>query len=202
MRRARSVRRGSVFADVQAGKAVEPDACVACLDQRADVSLRHPFLQGFVPSLYLTPLVPDECRGLLARGRFTSEETETVLARTGCHPFLVQLIASRLFESRDLGATLDHVAYDEMVSNFFSVDFQTLDTSERTLLEETARQPGASLRELAQAAGIREDAAEPLLYGLRMMGYLSLEGGKFSLGNWFFERWLRRVEATREARPV
>lgn len=174
---------------------------LARIDETTSFST-SPFLQGFVPSLYLTPLAPDECRALLARGRFTAEETETVLARTGCHPFLVQLIASRLFESRDLGATLDHVAYDEMVSNFFSVDFQTLDSSERTLLEEAARLSGASLRELAQAAGIREEAAEPLLYGLRMMGYLALEGGKFSLGNWFFERWLRRVEATREARPV
>jgi len=161
-----------------------------------------PFLQGFVPPLYLTPLLAEECRGLLARGRFGEEETETILARTGCHPFLVQLIASRLFESRDLGATLDHVACDEMVSNFFSVDFQTLDGSERTLLEEAARSSGPTARELAQAAGLREEAAEPLLYGLRMMGYLTLEGGRFRLGNWFFERWLRRVGTASEARPV
>ena len=45
---------------------------------------------------------------------------------------------------------------------------------------------------------------EPLLYGLRMMGYLTAEKRRATAsGNWFFERWLRRVSAARasEARP-
>jgi hypothetical protein len=50
--------------------------------------------------------------------------------------------------------------------------------------------------------GRGDDAAEPLLFGLRMMGYLSAENGAYRVGNWFFERWLRRVTAARgEARP-
>jgi predicted transcriptional regulator len=116
------------------------------------------------------------------------------MARTANHPFLVQLIASRVFESRDLGATLDQVAADEMVSNFFSVDFQTLDGDERALLEQMARDGARSRKELAQAIRRTEETVEPLLYGLRMMGYLTTaESGSYRIGNWFFERWLRRV---------
>ena len=77
-----------------------------------------PFLQGFIPPVYLTPLTPDEGRTLLARGAFAAGDVELVLERTGRHPFLLQLLASRLFESRDLAATLDQLAADEMIANY------------------------------------------------------------------------------------
>jgi hypothetical protein len=171
---------------------------LARIDERTDF-VTSPFLLGFIPPLYLTPLAGDEARALLARGQFASAEVELVLSRTACHPFLVQLIASRLFESRDLAATLDQVAADEMVANFFSVDFQTLDPDERTVLEEVARDGTRSRRELAQVLRRTEEATEPLLYGLGKMGYLTESDGAFRIGNWFFDRWLRRVMAG--ARP-
>ncbi len=169
---------------------------LARIDSEADLAT-SPFLQGFIPPLYLSPLQPDEGRALLARGEFTSAEVEEILARTASHPFLVQLIASRLFESRDLTTTLDQIASDEMVSNFFSVDFQTLDPAERALLEEVARDGPRTRRELAEAVRLSEDAAEPLLFGLDKMGYLAQDGGAQRIGNWFFERWLRRAVAAR-----
>ncbi len=163
-----------------------------------------PFLQGFIPPLYLTPLEPDEARALLARGRFAEEDCQRIMETTGCHPFLVQLIASRLFESGDLSATLDQVASDEMVANFFAVDFATLDPEERALLEEVAREGSRSPQELAHARGRSEEALAPLLFGLRMMGYLAPDGSRLRVGNWFFERWLRRVDAgrPREVRSI
>ena len=175
---------------------------LARIDEISDVDT-SPFLQGFIPPVYLTPLAADEARALLVRGQFTKDEVEMVLERTANHPFLVQLIASRLFESRDLGATLDQVAADEMVSNFFSVDFQTLDGDERTLLEQMARDGARSRKELAQAIRRTEETVEPLLYGLRMMGYLTTaENGSYRIGNWFFERWLRRVTTNAGTRPA
>lgn len=173
---------------------------LAQIDDLPDVAT-SPFLQGFIPALYLTPLQPDEAKALLARGRFSDEEQARIQERTANHPFLLQLIASRLFESRDLAATLDQVAADEMVSNFFSVDFQTLDARERALLEPVARSGEQTLDELARAAAVPRETAETLLFGLRMMGYLSLEDGRYRIGNWFFERWLRRVAAA-EPRPA
>ena len=176
---------------------------LARIDERTDFAT-SPFLQGFIPPLYLTPLAPEEARALLARGSFSREEVEVILERTASHPFLVQLIASRLFESRDLAGTLDQVASDEMVSNFFSVDFQTLEATERAILEEVAREGTGTRKDLVQLTGLAEEALEGLLFGLRMMGYLAPDGPRYRIGNWFFERWLRRVSTARpnEARTV
>jgi AAA domain len=173
---------------------------LAQLDDLPDVAT-SPFLQGFIPALYLTPLQPEEARALLARGRFSEADQVRIQERTANHPFLLQLIASRLFESHDLSATLDQVAADEMVSNFFSVDFQTLDARERALLEPVARSGEQTLDGLARAASLPRETAETLLFGLRMMGYLSLADDRYRIGNWFFDRWLRRVVAT-EPRPA
>jgi len=160
-----------------------------------------PFLQGFIPPVYLTPLSPDEGRTLLARGGFSPEDVELVLDRTAAHPFLLQLLAARLFESRDLAATLDQLAADEMIANYFAVDFTALAEAECALLSEVAREGKRTRAELARALGRPEDDVEVLLYGLTMLGYLAREGDGWKLGNWLFERWLRRRVAS-VSRPV
>ncbi len=169
---------------------------LAGIDERTDFAT-SPFLQGFIPPLYLPPFADTEARALLARGQFTEDEVSTILARTANHPFLVQLIASRVFESRDLAGTLDQVAIDEMVANFFSVDFQTLDAPERAVLEEVVGGGGSTKSRLARTLGRSEEALEADLFGLRRLGYLALEGDTYRVGNWFFERWLKRVTAER-----
>jgi hypothetical protein len=167
---------------------------LARIDEAAPLAT-SPFLQGFTPPVYLTPLAPAECRALLVRGSFSSGETEAIIERTAAHPFLVQLLASRLFESRDLAATLDQLGADEMVANFFSVDFQTLDELERALLAEVAREGTRSGPELTQALGRDEEALAVPLHALSMLGYLLRENARYRIGNWFFERWLRRTAA-------
>lgn len=177
---------------------------LARIDERTDFAT-SPFLQGFIPPLYLCPLEQAEAQALLARGSFSEDESQRICERTGNHPFLLQLIASRLFESHDLSATLDQVAADEMVANFFSVDFQTLEEHERALLEEVAREGGGlTRRALAGGLSRSEETLEPQLFGLVRMGYLSEPDGTLRLGNWFFERWLKRVAGTRvsEARTL
>ena len=168
---------------------------LARVDEEAPMPT-SPFLQGFIPPVYLTPLAFEEGRALLARGGFAAEDVELVLQRTACHPFLVQLLASRLFESRDLAATLDQLAADEMVANYFAVDFSTLEETERALLAEVAREGALSSRALASALGRSEEALAAPLYGLSMLGHLRRDGEHWRLGNWFFERWLRRRVAT------
>jgi hypothetical protein len=151
-----------------------------------------PFLQGFIPPVYLTPLRHDEGRALLARGGFAAADADAILERTACHPFLVQLIASRLFESRDLAVTLDQLAADEMVANYFAVDFSTLEAVERDALSEIAREGPRTRAELARALGRPEEDLDSPLYGLSMLGYLRRDADTHKLANWFFERWLRR----------
>jgi DNA-binding IclR family transcriptional regulator len=79
-----------------------------------------------------------------------------------------------------------------MVSNYFSVDFSTLEEGERALLSQVAREGACTRRELALALGRTEDALETPLYGLSMLGYLARDGEGWKLGSWLFERWLRR----------
>jgi hypothetical protein len=169
------------------------------IDEEAPLAT-SPFMQGFIPPLYLSPLSADECRALLARGGFPREDVETIAERTACHPFLVQLLASRFYESRDLAATVDQLAADEMVANFFAVDFHTLEETERAVLSELAREGTRSRRELAGTLGRAEDVLEGSLHGLSMLGYLARDGESCRLGNWFFERWLRRRLA--DGRPA
>ena len=63
---------------------------------------------------------------------------------------------------------------------------------ERELLSEVAREGTRSLRELASASGQSDESVEVPLYGLTMLGYLAREGESYRLGNWLFERWMRR----------
>ena len=162
-----------------------------------DVSLpTSPFLHGFIPPVYLTPLTADEGRTLLARGGFAPEDVEVALERTACHPFLLQLLASRLFESRDLAATLDQLAADEMISNYFAVDFAALAEGERALLGEVAREGSRTRAELARGLGRSEDELEVPLYALTTLGYLARRDDGWAIGNWLFERWLRRRVAS------
>ncbi len=58
------------------------------------------------------------------------------------------------------------------------------------------RAPGRAGELALVIGGPREDALEPALFGLPMMGYLASTGSaRYRLGNWFFDRWLRRVSA-------
>ena len=164
---------------------------LARVDEQAALPT-SPFLQGFIPPVYLTPLTLAEGRALLARGGFAPADADTVLERAACHPFLVQLIASRLFESRDLAVTLDQLAADEMVANYFAVDFGTLEPVERDALAEVAREGRRTRSELARKLGRPEEDLDSPLYGLSMLGYLARDGEAYRLANWFFERWLRR----------
>jgi hypothetical protein len=152
-----------------------------------------PFLQGFVPPLYLAPLVADEGLTLLARGAFSDADCQTILERTASHPFLVQLIASRLYEVGNLDAVLEQVGVDEMVANFFSVDFQTLEKHERRMIEEVARADRLTLKQIGQAVSAPEEALAPSLVALEKMGYLTLDAQGYRVGNSFFCRWLRRA---------
>jgi len=173
---------------------------LARLDEEVPLAT-SPFLQGFIPPTYLTPLTADEGRALLARGGFPPGDVELVVERTACHPFLLQLLASRLFESRDLAATLDQLAADEMVANYFAVDFGTLSDGERALLSEVAREGRRTRAEVARALARPEDDLDAPLHALTMLGYLVRDGDGWRLGSWFFERWLRR-RVTAAARAV
>jgi hypothetical protein len=128
-----------------------------------------PFLQGFIPPSYLTPLTPEEGRTLLARGGFSDEDVELVVERTSAHPFL-QLLASRLFESRDWRRRRPG-RRDEMIANYFA------STSPRwprpSARAWVAREGSRTRAELTLTLGRSDDDVDALVYGLTMLGYLA-----------------------------
>ena len=163
-----------------------------------------PFLQGFIPPVYLTPLSPDEDgRALLARGGFAARGRRArSCERTACHPFLLQLLASRLFESRDLAATLDQLAADEMVVELLRGRLRDArGGGARAALGGGARGPAHAARSWRGARPRPRTTSTTPLYGLSMLGYLAREGEGCKLANWFFERWLRRRVATAARTP-
>lgn len=164
---------------------------LARLDALAPLAT-SPFLHGFLPPAYLTPFEVDEAKALLSRAEFDDATMNAIVERTGQHPFLVQLIGSRLFGTDDVEGTLAAVANDDMVANFFSVDFQTLDPIEQRALSEVARERSTGPKDLSATLGIDAEALASTLLGLTQMGYLRQSGGQYSIGNWFFESWLRR----------
>ncbi len=151
-----------------------------------------PFLHGFAPPVYLECLTPTDARALLSPAGFSNEDVETVIARTGCHPFLLQLIGSRLLKSRDLNATLDQVAGDKMLASFFAVDFQMLSWPEDGLLAAVAREGPRTSAQLGAALSASEESLAGPLHALSMLGYLQRQEDRWRMGNWFYEQWLRR----------
>jgi len=85
-----------------------------------------------------------------------------------------------------------------MVSNFFSVDHQTLEPIERKILDEVAREKSLAPTDIGTALAAPGDTLSPHLLGLAQMGYLKQAGGRYSIGNWFFETWLRRQSLLRD----
>jgi hypothetical protein len=172
------------------------------IDERMDFAT-SPFLQGFVPPIYLTPFTRDEALAILDRGDFSPETTQLIMNRTANHPFLLQLVASRLYDGADLSATLEQIAADEMIASFFSNDFQALDPVEQAILTEVARLGQVIREDLLDVSARDPDALTLALFALRAMGYLVLDNEKYRIGNSFFERWLLRARpsSSQERRP-
>jgi hypothetical protein len=172
------------------------------IDERMDFAT-SPFLQGFVPPIYLTPFTRDEALALLDRGEFKPETAQEIMNRTANHPFLLQLVASRVFDGDDLSSTLEQIAADEMIASFFSNDFQALDPAEQRILSEVSRLGQVTREDLMDSVTRDPEALALALFALRTMGYLALNDEKYLISNSFFERWLSRARpaAAQERRP-
>ena len=96
-----TARRPSATAIASSASVITATRRLARLDETAAL-VTSPFLHGFLPPAYLTPLENDETAALLARGGFSDSAVTAIAEKTGNQPFLVQLIASRLFENKDL----------------------------------------------------------------------------------------------------
>jgi len=151
-----------------------------------------PFLYGFVPPVFLTPLEENESRQLLAKGLFSEHDIETIIRKTNSHPYLIQLIARRLFENRGLNEVIEEIVFDDMISNFFSMDFNYLNDFERELLLGLLECESKTLDCLKEVVAKPSQPLLKSLYELQQLGFINHSENSFTIANYFFKQWLAR----------
>ena len=129
---------------------------------------------------------------LIDRGGFDAADAATLMRLSGGHPYLLQLLCRRLFESRDLAAVEADLHADELVSRFFEVDFETLETPERRILHTVLLAGGLTPADLARRTAIESDRLNRDLQTLIALGFLKRDDETVRMANPIFERWLRR----------
>jgi hypothetical protein len=170
--------------------------------QRDDTS---PFLHGFSPPLYISGLSDDEALSLVHQDQlaadsgpeFTEENAIEICRRCDNHPYLIQLVCKRLLETGDLEEACRQVASDRMISYFFSVDFEMLSATEKTVLRLIAEQGAAtdeSIHAVMQADTADRDDA---LQRLENLGFIGRDEKRhYVLPSSFFRRWLEELRVS------
>ncbi len=148
-----------------------------------------PFLFGFVPPVYLTPLAPSQACQLIRLGGFPESIVQEVVEKANNHPYLIQLIGRRLFDVNDLRVVIDEICADDMVAHFFSVDFHCLEPGEKEILLFILQKEGLGLAQLQRHFG---DRLVQHLYELVQLGFVVKREGRYEIGNFFFRQWLAR----------
>jgi len=169
-----------------------------------------PFLEGFTPPLYIQPLEDDEARALIRQANLPSDsrprldEGDVELVRENCnnHPYLIQLLCEKFMELRDLKASIEGLASDAMISYFFSVDFELLTETERSILHVVAKCDTLTPRSLQQELSATSATLDGSLYRLEHLGYIRRNAdNRFDLANYFFRRWFREQSPAPAAGP-
>jgi len=151
-----------------------------------------PFLHGFIPPLYLSHLDDQEAEQLIGLGNFESHLIEAIKDKTGNHPFLVQLLCKRLFETENFAGIIEEITTDQMVSHFFEIDFNYLLETEKKIIWYILNDDNLSVPELQQRCNIPVEKLIHFVYSLRNLGYLKQTNSHFRISNFFFRNWLVR----------
>jgi protein kinase-like protein len=171
--------------------------------ERGDTS---PFLHGFTPPLYIRGLSDDEARSLIrqanlssdSRPRFEDSVVEEIRKRCDNHPYLIQLVCKRCLELGDLNAAVEEVASDQMVSYFFSVDFEMLADAEKDVLRIIADKTTAGSDSLLGKMGSQGGELSGILYRLEQLGFIRRNSAtSYELVNYFFRRWFKDLPDAR-----
>lgn len=145
-----------------------------------------PFLHGFAPPVYLPPLLETEIQPLLAKAGFTPEIQKILYQLTGGHPFLLQVMAKRTLELGSIDQVFENMQHDETLQNFFTVDYNTLQAGEKSLLRRCAENKVS-----AAATSTTENMAKQTLLAL---GLLSEYEGILQPRSPLIKAWLEMVK--------
>ena len=145
-----------------------------------------PLIFGYLPSLGFSPLENSWILNAFA-----------IASVVGM--FFSNQFADRNFAAEKFLAFSHLIGGLAMLGLFFTKDFPLF--FGLMVLHSLFYVPTISVTNSLAFANLRNPAKE---FGLVRMGYLSDEDGTLRLGNWFFERWLKRVAGARvgEARTL
>jgi len=108
-----------------------------------------------------------------AHPSFSDDEVERIRRQCGNHPYQIQLLCRRALDRGDLEDAIEEVAHDRAVSFFFSVDYELLGDTERSILSLLAEQPNVSLTEVQRRLGDTSDAVATSLTALHALGLVN-----------------------------
>ncbi len=169
----------------------------ALADMRGDTS---PFLHGFAPPIPISRLSDEDARALIRQEKLPDSKrpaigasaVETIRSRSDNHPYLMQLVAKRYLELEDLEEAIEQVAADQMVSYFFSVDFEMLSKVQREVLRVVAESSVASSDSILQRISTDPGELSSVLLSMEQLGYIRRNPERqFELTNFFFRRWFK-----------
>jgi len=164
-----------------------------------------PFLDGFTPPLAIGSLDDEAARQLIRQSQlpetahpsFSDDEVERIRRQCGNHPYQIQLLCRRALDRGDLEDAIEEVAHDRAVSFFFSVDYELLGDTERSILSLLAEQPNVSLTEVQRRLGDTSDAVATSLTALHALGLVNRDpDGRHDIASQFLRRWLAEGAAT------
>jgi hypothetical protein len=171
-------------------------------EERGDTS---PFLHGFSPPLYISGLSREESLALIrqdqspteTRPEIESGDAVEICHRCDHHPYLIQLVSKRFLETGDLEEAFRQVVSDRMINYFFSVDFEMLSITEKSVLRLIAKQGMAT--EDSIHAVMKGDTADrdDALQRLENLGLIGRdEDRNYDLPSYFLRRWLEDLAIT------
>ncbi len=122
-------------------------------------SATSPFLDGFLPPLYLGRLRPETSSALIRqhhladdeRPDLTDDDVEAICRWGGGHPFLLQLLSKRVIENGDIERAVAAVAGDRSVTSLFEVDLELLVEDQKSALRSLARDEHTGVEGESQA---------------------------------------------------
>ena len=122
-------------------------------------SATSPFLDGFLPPLYLGRLRHETSCALIRqhhlpdeeRPGLTHDDVEAICKWGGGHPFLLQLLSKRVIEHGEVERAVAAVSGDRSVTSLFEVDLDLLDEDQKAALRNLARDERARVKGISQA---------------------------------------------------
>lgn len=157
-----------------------------------------PFLAGFDMSQALSGLSAPSARSLICQTQnvepvqVAPEVVDAISDCTNNHPYLIQLLCSRLFQEggrlREL--TGDDLDVDPVLKGFFKVDYRSLTPADRRILGVVHAAQTIDDAALVSAAGDNAAELHRRVHNLERLGYLRRIHGQFAIGNQFLANWL------------